>query len=231
MNIRIRNWEKFQHRDATRSDLTPPWIKDYTRQLSDEDYLDLTFHQRGILHGLRLEYARAGRDLPDSTATLTRRLGQRVMRRDLTALNHAGFIEYVPAQGQQPAGLEPNLTEPNQTQRPGDNESREETSTALIAPPTAQNLLGRFIDQARSAGIEPPDRLKGQLASAIKSLLDEGQSTQAVWAGLGRMIERRIVQPSLLPNFVFEAAIPRDVGQQTRFGRGMTTEQIRRKAG
>lgn len=222
MNIRIRNWDKYQHRDAHRSDLTPPWIKSYTRQLADEDYLDLTFHQRGVLHGLRLEYARAGRDLPDNTLTLTRRLGQKVMRRDLNALNHAGFIELVPAQSQLPATPEQNLTEPNQTQRP---------HGAIDLPqPTAQNLLGRFIDDARAAGIETPGRVKGQLAQNIKRLLDEGQSTQAVWAGLQRMVERRIVQPSLLPNFVMEAAIPQDVSQPSRFGRGMTTEQILRKA-
>jgi hypothetical protein len=91
--IWIRNWDRFQHRDVLRGEGAPPWIKNYTRQLSDDDYLDLTFHQRGILHGLRLEFARAGGQLYDNTATLSRRLGHRVMRRDLDALVHAGFIE------------------------------------------------------------------------------------------------------------------------------------------
>lgn len=80
----------FQHY----SDRDPTWIKDYRRQLSNDEYLGLSFHLRGILSGLRLSYAAANRQLSDNTLTLTRRLGQRVTRRDLEALNHAGFIRF-----------------------------------------------------------------------------------------------------------------------------------------
>jgi hypothetical protein len=89
-----RNWDHFQHADATKRGRNPRWIKNYTALTSDDDYLDLTGHQRAILHGLWLEYARSGRHLHLNTRSLSARLRLRVMRRDLEALNHAGFIEF-----------------------------------------------------------------------------------------------------------------------------------------
>ncbi len=91
--IVIPRWDGptgFQHY----SDRDPKWIKNYRDLLSKDEYLELTFVQRGILHGLWLEYAAANRQLRDSTLTLSRRLGGRVTRASLDALNHAGFIEY-----------------------------------------------------------------------------------------------------------------------------------------
>jgi hypothetical protein len=91
--IVIPNWDGptgFQHY----KDRTPVWIKNYTELMSDDAYLGLTLHQRGVLHGLWLEYARARRQIPDSTLTVSQRLGDRVSRATLDALNHAGFIEY-----------------------------------------------------------------------------------------------------------------------------------------
>jgi len=93
MWIVIPNWdgpEGFQHYKKR----DPSWIKTYVKLLHKDEYLDLTLHQRGLLHGLWITYARNDRQVRDSTATLTRQLGQRVMRRDLEALNHAGFIEF-----------------------------------------------------------------------------------------------------------------------------------------
>ncbi len=87
--IHIVGWEKFQH-GATRDN---PWIKDYTSQLHKDEYLDLSFHLRGVLQGLRLAYATSHRQLRDNTATLQRHLGHRVLRRDIERLCDAGFIE------------------------------------------------------------------------------------------------------------------------------------------
>lgn len=89
--------------DKTRQ---PIWIKNYTQLLSDEAYLALSGHQRAVLHGLWLEYARGARQnhdgtasvprrLPDSTRSLSRRISLRVSRATLEALNHAGFIRFV----------------------------------------------------------------------------------------------------------------------------------------
>lgn len=91
--IVIPNWdgpEGFQHY----KDRTPRWIKNYTELLHDDGYLQLTLVQRGVLHGLWMEYASARRQIPDSTLTVSRRLGQRVTRATLDSLNHAGFIVY-----------------------------------------------------------------------------------------------------------------------------------------
>lgn len=107
--IVIDRWDDFQHPDAGRSGVTP-WIKSYTRLLSNDDFLELSHHLRGVLFGLWLEYARARRQLGGSPVALTRRLGQRVTTRDLDTLNHAGFIHFVASKPQaerkQPASLE-----------------------------------------------------------------------------------------------------------------------------
>lgn len=108
--IVIPGWDVFQHRDAGRSGRGLTWIRDYADQLAKDEFRDLTFHQRGLLRDLRLSYATTRGQLRDSTAALTRRLGHRVMTRDLDALAHAGFIAFSaskpPALGQQAASLE-----------------------------------------------------------------------------------------------------------------------------
>lgn len=90
----VARWDEFQHPDVARSKV-PPWVKNHTRLLSDEAYLNLTPHQRAVLHGLWLEYARTRRQLTANTASLTRRLALRVTTRQLKALNEAGFIQIV----------------------------------------------------------------------------------------------------------------------------------------
>ncbi len=94
--IHIRNWDRFQHPDTTRGKSgVIPWIKSYTGQLGDEDYLALSFSDRGLLEAMRLQYAtNRRRGLTDSTASLHRLFGQRVLRVQLERLNHAGFIEF-----------------------------------------------------------------------------------------------------------------------------------------
>lgn len=93
--IEIPNWDGFQHY----KDRTPKWIKNYTELLADDAYLGLTGHERGVLHGLWLEYASARCRLAVDTASISRRLGLRVTTATLEALNHAGFIEYSLAPG------------------------------------------------------------------------------------------------------------------------------------
>ena len=95
--IVIPRWNDFQHPDTTRSGVMP-WVKNFTRLLSDDRYLDLSFVQRGILHSIWLEYARSRGKLRMSTdgtlVSLSRRLGQNVRLAQLVALNDAGFIEF-----------------------------------------------------------------------------------------------------------------------------------------
>jgi hypothetical protein len=90
--IIVKNWKRFQHPDVSRGESAPIWIRNYTRLLHDEDYLSLSWTQRGLLHGIWLEYAASDGRLPDDTSTLSRRLGERVLRVTLDSLYHAGFL-------------------------------------------------------------------------------------------------------------------------------------------
>jgi hypothetical protein len=91
--IHIRNWDRFQHY-KNRGKIT--WIKDYGAQLSDDDWLTLTFAQRGLLQGLRLLYASRsplGIDQTVARNTLCTNQGDSShFARNLEALNHAGLV-------------------------------------------------------------------------------------------------------------------------------------------
>jgi hypothetical protein len=87
--IIIPGWDTFQHY----KDKDPGWIKAYTSLLHKDEYLRLTGHQRGVLHGLWLAYASAHCQLRLDTASLTRQLALRVSSATLEALTNAGFIE------------------------------------------------------------------------------------------------------------------------------------------
>lgn len=87
--IVVRNWDRFQHY----SDRSPTWIKSYTSQLHDPDYLGLSSHVRGVLEGIRLAYASSNGQLLLNTRSLSAQLALRVMTRDLESLIRAGFIE------------------------------------------------------------------------------------------------------------------------------------------
>jgi hypothetical protein len=91
--ISVRNWRKFQHYDPAKR--VPPWIKNNTDLMSNDGYLTLTVSRALMLHRLWLEYASSRCELSDDTLLLSRRLAMKVTRRDLEALNHAGFIAIV----------------------------------------------------------------------------------------------------------------------------------------
>jgi hypothetical protein len=104
--ISVTHWRRFQHYDPAKR--TPPWIKVYTELMSDDAFVGLSAHLRGILVSVWMEYAAARCQLRADTATLSRRLGVRVTVRDLDSLNHAGFLTIVAsktlADGYQGAG-------------------------------------------------------------------------------------------------------------------------------
>ena len=89
--IQIPDWERFQHY----KDRDPPWIKNYVKLLHKDEYLSLSGHARGILHGIWMTYSTSHRQLRGDTATLSRRLNLKVTRHDLEALVQAGFIQLV----------------------------------------------------------------------------------------------------------------------------------------
>lgn len=91
--ISVRNWRRFQHYDPTKR--VPPWIKNNTDLMANDSYLSLTEHRALMLHRLWLEYASSRCELSDDTLRLSRRLGMKVTRADLEALNRAGWIDIV----------------------------------------------------------------------------------------------------------------------------------------
>lgn len=91
--ISVVGWRKFQHYDPEKR--VPPWIKNHTDLMANDEYLALTEHRALMLHRLWLEYASSRCELADDTLRLSRRLGMKVTRRDLESLNHAGFIDIV----------------------------------------------------------------------------------------------------------------------------------------
>ena len=88
--IIIPRWRDFQHY----TDRDPKWIKNYRAQLADDDYLNLSFAQRGLLHSLRLQYALSDGRVREDTVGLTKKLGRRVRKDSLEALENAGFIAF-----------------------------------------------------------------------------------------------------------------------------------------
>lgn len=121
----------------------PIWIKNYRQLLSDEAYIGLSFVQRGILHGLWLEYAASNRQLRDSTVTLTRRLGQRVTRASLDALNHAGFIHYSASKP-----LAPRYQDASLEERERHIEKKGSSSTNSKSSPTQEaRPAGAYADE------------------------------------------------------------------------------------
>jgi hypothetical protein len=89
--IIIPGWAKFQHYPSNRG---IAWVKDYLDQLDRDEYMALTFAQRGLLKDLRKLYARRRGVLSGDTASLSRALSERVLSTQLEALNHAGYIEF-----------------------------------------------------------------------------------------------------------------------------------------
>lgn len=99
--IHIDRWNDFQHYAKRR----PVWIKNYTRLIRSDAYRGLTAAQRGLLHGLWMEYAETctcDKDDRDLSCTclgldlhqLNSRLGLASKMADYKALNHAGFITF-----------------------------------------------------------------------------------------------------------------------------------------
>lgn len=88
--ITIPNWDRFQHYGLERR---PLWVKNYTTLLSKDEYLDLSFASRGMLHGIWLAYA--SRDGLLRLSDLSSILHDRARIRNVEALNHAGFIDFL----------------------------------------------------------------------------------------------------------------------------------------
>lgn len=90
--IVIPRWDEFQHY----KNREPIWIKTFVRQLHDDNYMDLSQSQRGLLHDLRIMFAQSNGQLSEARAK--RRLcgsdaEARWWRSNLEAIEQAGLLE------------------------------------------------------------------------------------------------------------------------------------------
>lgn len=87
--ITVPHWERFQHYGLSRR---PNWIKNYLGLLDKDEYVDLTFSERGILHGIWLAYAARNGHLRVRDLGPALGVQPRPKPRPLSSLNHAGLI-------------------------------------------------------------------------------------------------------------------------------------------
>ena len=85
--ITIPNWESFQHYKYR----NPTLIKVYTKLLHNPAWVNLNFHQRGVLLTIWLEYAASNGEV--SVEMLRRYSGVAFRMHTLKSLSDAGFIE------------------------------------------------------------------------------------------------------------------------------------------
>jgi len=148
--IVIPRWNEFQH--YKRRD--PTWIKNQLALLHSDEYRELSYSQRGLLHCLWIEYATSHGQVRNNTRTLSRLLGQRVLRPTLDALNHAGFIEVSASKPlalrYQDASLEVEVEE--------ENESAASNGLAKQPASGASSPLGTLVFPAPAATPGTPYR-------------------------------------------------------------------------
>jgi len=89
--IVVRNWRRFQHY----RDRRPPWIKNWTGLVADQNYLALSASRRALLHGLWLLYALNDTSLRLDVHLINTSLGLHAKMKDYESLSHAGFITIV----------------------------------------------------------------------------------------------------------------------------------------
>jgi hypothetical protein len=152
--IVVNRWEEFQHPDVMRSQ-SPAWIKVYTNLLDNPDYLGLTPPQRGVLHGLWILYARSHGHVPENTATLSRKLNVRVLKRTLEALNHAGFIHF---SASRPASTEKRRLEKKVLKGTKEKSQSQDPDGSLESRPFA--IPGAVANGRESDGLPDPRPFK-----------------------------------------------------------------------
>lgn len=150
-----------------------------------------------------------------------RRSGKKEAAEAVQGLSDGGLtVSAEPVSPSHPIPAEPHgscesATEPSRT-RKGPEERAPGTDLERVS---TQTVVAEFIDAWRDlARVDLPRRVVGQLAREVSGLIDEGQSVESIRAGMERMVERRVMQPSLLANFVAEAALA-GRGPSRRYGR------------
>jgi hypothetical protein len=92
--IWVNRWEEFQSFQTKRGKpWAPPWIRLYPQLLGDDDFLALTESEQLLLLKLFMLFSSQRQVVANDTRSLSRRCGQRVLKRHIDSLNHAGYID------------------------------------------------------------------------------------------------------------------------------------------
>lgn len=93
--IWVNRWEDFQSFQTKRGKpWAPPWVKLHTSILDQPAFLDLTPETRMLLVGIWALFGRTRGTITKDTRRLSQQLAQRVTKRQLERLNHAGFVSF-----------------------------------------------------------------------------------------------------------------------------------------
>ncbi|MFA5053012.1 MAG: hypothetical protein WC565_03070 [Parcubacteria group bacterium] len=198
--IVIPNWADFQHY----RERDPLWIKNYRAQLLDDDYLGLSFGQRGLLHGLRLLYAASDGKVRENTAALSRKLGQRVCQKSLQALSDAGLIAITDST---PLALRYQAASPEQSREEKRNKKKAKAKAEMPDESTVENgrdfaiseliaaVRGGDIAKARlRAFLERSELAPFAYHSARQELVEHRSSVRNDCGYVRRIIERYLTE-------------------------------------
>lgn len=164
--VTVPGWRRFQHYDPALKWV--PWIKTYTELTRNDDYLELTGHERAVLHGLWLEYCSTRCRLRLDTRSLSRRLNLRVTTATLIRLNQAGFIDGV---------SRPELAEGYTPTRPSRARPRPRQEVDTEQEPRAVPVVGpvaREAPEPDGPGIthDQEQELRAQLRGLLREVPD-----------------------------------------------------------
>lgn len=179
-------------------------------------------------HTLALFMSESGSSCFPSQATLVRKTGlsERTVRSATRELEGKGWLQVEVGNGKTtthytavvPATIAGSESQGGNDCRPGGQllppeEVREEDKPSVsneTAPVRANEIVAHYVDavkELRGQDFVVPKRSIGAVAQNVKKLLDEGIPPAQVAAGVDRMLERGMVAPALLPQFVVEAGL------------------------
>jgi hypothetical protein len=102
-----------------------------------------------------------------------------------------------------------------------------------LGPPVetvaANQIVAWFMEQMEASGVDVPRSVAGQIGRQAKKMLETGTSARSIAQGLRLMLNKGMVRPHLLSQFVLEAQlpmIPSPNPRAMRYGRGWTADQI-----
>lgn len=198
--IRIRNWDRYQHY----SDRRPPWIKLHVELLDKHDTMSLPAATFKLAIVLLLDAARTSNVIPSNIERLAADayLTREQTKRGLSELLSLRFVEPLGKRKAEKQLASNGLAE--------SYPSRARTRSASVSEgltseePQTQELMAHFCERVTKNGDKLPSRVRGQTASEIKRLVNEGIEPRHIRRAVELLADKG-KHPSILPSLVLEA--------------------------